>query len=440
MASARSDRFWGDRVYDLIGVVMTLVVAPLVPLVRRSRHGERLDERFGIVPTAARGLARPLWLHAASVGEVLSTEPLIRELRRERPDLPIVVSTTSTTGRATAAERLGADAVMLLPLDVAWIVRRCLRALQPRLLVIVETEIWPALIREVSATGTPVAIVSGRISEPAARRYRRVRWFLRRVLQRIDLIARQSDTDAERMRSLGAPGERIVTLGSLKFARDTGAGPPRPRRGRLSLRAERPIFVAASTQPGEEDLVIDACTGLWQRDPHVLLVVAPRRPDRFAEVAALLERRGLAFVRRSTNGASLDAHTQVLLLDSLGELADAFPAARAVYVGGTMGGVGGHNVLEPAVFARPVSFGPDTTNVAAAAQELLDAGAARRVADAAELASVWGALLDDPESAQSQGRAGRAVVDRQTAVAARTAAVLLPYLGEAAGESRTEPA
>lgn len=417
----------GYALYDAVGAAITVAGVVALPLLRRSRHRDGLDERLGRVPARASRLVRPLWIHAASVGEVLSTEPLIRELRRHRPDLPIVVSTTSWTGRVTAAERLGADAVMLLPADIGWVVRRCVRAVGPRLLVIVETEIWPALIREVVRSGAQVAFVSGRISPEAVRRYRWIDGFLGTVFRQVALFAMQTEDDAARARAIGAPPERIGVLGSLKFARDTATGPPRPRAARLPLPADRPVLVAASTQPGEEPMVLDACAAVWQAHPEVLLVLAPRRPERFAEVALLLQQRGLPFLRRSAR-EPLTPTTQVLLLDTLGELADAFPVARAVYVGGTMGGIGGHNVLEPAVFAKPVSFGPDTSNVAAAADALLAAGGAVRVTQAAELAAAWTSALVDPEGARRMGEAARAVVERQSAVAARTAEALLPLL------------
>lgn len=428
--SERTDRGTtaGHLLYDAFGWALTAVGMPMLPLIRRTRHGRGIDERLGKLPRAARGLARPLWLHAASVGEVLSTEPLIKELRRHRPDLPIVVSTTSWTGRNTALERLGADAVMLLPLDVAWVVRRCVRDLRPRMLVVVETEIWPTLVREVARTGAALALVSGRVSPGAAERYRRVGWFLRGVLDRFVLFLMQTEEDAARMRSIGAPAERIRVVGSLKFARDTASRPPRPRGARLTLPSDRCILVAASTQPGEEEMVLDAFVGMWQSRPDLLLVIAPRRPARFDEVAKLLTERGVAFERRSENRGRLAPTTRVYLLDSLGELADAFPAARAVFVGGTTGSIGGHNVLEPAVFGKPVSFGPDTRNVAAAAEELLAGGGATRVRGAADLRSEWARLVADVDLAQRTGAAARNVVERQAAVAERTAEALLPYL------------
>lgn len=439
MPSEPVRRSLGYAFYDVVGVVLTVVGALGLPLLRLSRHRQGLEERLGRIPKKAVRRARPLWIHAASVGEVLSTEPLIKELRRHRPGMPVVVSTTSWTGRETAA-RLGADAVMLLPLDIRWVVRRAVRAVRPRMFVTVETELWPALLREVARSGAPIALVSGRISTAALRRYRFAGRFLRAVLGQVTLFAMQSEEDAERVRAIGAPAERVCVIGSLKFARDTAAGPPRARGARLLLPEGRPVLVAASTQPGEEEMVLDACSVVWRRHADAFLVLAPRRPERFAEIAHLLEQRRVPFVRRSERGAGVTAEHRVLLLDTLGELADSFPAARAVYVGGTMGKIGGHNVLEPAVFGRPVSFGPDTANVAASADALVAAGGATRVGDASGLAAVWVALLDDEALAQRMGQAARTVVERQAAVAARTAEALLPLLPEDHVDAESESA
>lgn len=429
----------GYAFYDVAGWVLTAIGTVAWPLLRFGPRRLAVEQRLGRLPPRAAQLVRPLWIHAASVGEVLSIEPLIKELRRHRPDLPIVLSTTSLTGRATA-ERLGADAVMLLPLDIEWIMRRCVRTLRPRLLVLIETEIWPGLIREVVRNGAPVALVSGRISAPALRRYRQIAGFLRRVLGQVALFAMQTEDDAERIRAIGAPADRVVVLGSLKFARDTAAGPPRPSGTRRQLPTDRPVFVAASTQPGEEAMILDACVDLWRTRPEALLVLAPRRPERFDEVAQLLDQRRIAYARRSTQATPIRPEQQVLLLDTLGELADAFPAALAAYVGGTMAKVGGHNVLEPAVFAKPVAFGPDTRNVAAAAEALVAAGGATRIDGAAQLAASWRTLLENPERARAMGLAARGVVERQSAVAAQTAEALLPLLGEEDAGVEPEPA
>jgi 3-deoxy-D-manno-octulosonic-acid transferase len=414
----------GYAAYDIAGIVLAVLALPVLPWLCLTRHGRGLGERLGMLPDAARTLDRPIWLHAASVGEVLATEALVTQLRQQYPHLPVVISTTTVTGREAARTRLPIDAAFLLPLDVGWVVDRVMRTLRPRCLVLVETEIWPALVRAAARAGVPRLIVSGRISERAAARYEWITWLTRAVLALVDAFAMQTADDARRVIALGAPPGRVRVLGNLKFARSaatpTGATEP-------ALVAGRPLLVAVSTHPGEERVVLDACVPLWQ-DRTLLLVIAPRRPERFDEVATLLDELGLHYERRSQIGTLVQAQTQVLLLDTLGELPALLPAARAVFVGGTLAPVGGHNVAEPALFAKPVAFGPRTENVAAAAAALLAAGAATRVQNATELSAEWRRLLVDPAGATRMGARGRAVVEAGAGIAQQTLELIREYV------------
>lgn len=417
-------------VYDLLGTLVGLMAVPFLPLLALTRYRHGLGERLGWLPPAVRALRAPVWVHAASVGEVLAADPLVQQLRRQRPDLQVVVSTTSIPGRETARSRLGADAVMLLPIDVCWILSRVMRRLQPRCLVIVETEMWPALIHAAARRAVPAVIVSGRVSVRAAGRYVWVRWLTRAMLERVSACAMQTDADAARIVALGAPSARVTVVGSLKFARAAGAGAAPAAVSELpALLGDRPILVAASTHPGEERLVLDACMPLWPEHPDLLLLIAPRRPERFDEVAQLLAGDGVRHERRSQVHGTVKAATQVLLLDTLGELLDVLPAARGALVGGTIAPVGGHNVLEPAMCGTPVAFGPHTANVAVAAAALLAGGGAVEVRDAAQLCGEWRRLLSAPEAAREMGRRGRAIVETHAAVAEQTFDILRPLLG-----------
>jgi 3-deoxy-D-manno-octulosonic-acid transferase len=417
-------------VYDVLGTIAGVAALPLLPLLALTRHGHGLAERCGWMPRAARRLRTPVWVHAASVGEVLAAEPLVQQLRTQRPDLQLMVTTTSLPGRDTARRRLGADAVMLLPADVCWVVGRVMRRLRPRCLVIVETELWPALIRAAARRAVPCVIVSGRISPRAAERYAWVRWLTRSMLARVSACAMQTDADAARIVALGAPPARVHVVGSLKFAREAGAiAAPGTVSPLVAQLGERPLLIAASTHPGEEQLVLDACAPLWPEHADLLLLIAPRRPERFEEVSQLLARHGVPCQRRSRGGETIAAATRVLLLDTLGELLDVLPAARGVFVGGTIAPVGGHNVLEPAVFGKPVAFGLHTANVADAAAALLRDGGAVQVHDAGELCAEWRRLLADPAAAREMGRRGRAVVEARAAVAEQTFEVVRPLLG-----------
>ena len=407
--------------YDLVGSLLGLLLLPVAPILLLTRYRRGLAERCGRLPPPAIGLRRPVWIHAASVGEVLAAEPLVRELRRHDPRLPILVSTTTVTGRETARTQLPADAVTLAPLDVRWIVDRVMRRIAPRCLVLVETELWPALLRAASSRRIPIVLVSGCISARSTARYARVGWLTRAVLPQIRTFAMQTPADVERIVSLGAPAERVHVVGNLKFARGVvAAGAATPPAG-AALVAGRRLLIGASTHAGEEQLVLDACDALWADHPDVLLLLAPRRPERFDEVAALVERRGLVCARRSRTPGPIASTTQVLLLDTLGELPGFFPAATAVFVGGTTVPVEGHNVLEPAVYGKPVAFGPRVANVRDAAEALLAAGAATLVHDAAALRTEWERLLADAEAAPRMGAQGRAVVETRAAVAAHTA-------------------
>jgi len=413
--------------YDLAGMVLSLCALPLLPFLLLTRHGRGLGERLGYIPDALRALPRPLWVHAASVGEVLAAEPLIERLRQ--PHVRIIVSTTTVTGRETARQRLAVDGVLLLPIDVRWIVERVMRALRPRCLVIVETEIWPALIRAATRHGVPCVMVSGRVSARATSRYALIRWLTRAVLSQLSACGMQTGADAARLIAMGAPAERVQVLGSLKFAREA-VGTDRAATTTTALFEDRPLLVAASTHPGEEQLVLDACAQLWAEYPRLLLLIAPRRPERFDEVDRLLAHRGVRHARRTALRAAVGEATQVLLLDTIGELPDVLAAATAVFVGGTVAPVGGHNVLEPAVCGKPVAFGPHTANVRAAAEVLIDSGAAVCVHDAAELAAEWRRLLAQPALAHERGAKGRAVIAAHAAVAERTAALVRRHMAE----------
>jgi 3-deoxy-D-manno-octulosonic-acid transferase len=419
--------------YDAAGILLGISTAPFLPLLLLTRHGGSLSERLGRLPSDARDLCRPVWIHAASVGEVLAAAAFIDEVRRHWPDRHILVSTTSLAGRETARARSGADAVMLLPLDVRPVVDRVIRHVQPCCLVLVETEIWPALIRAAARQRVPCMMVSGRVSARAAGRYAQVRWLTRPVLAQMNAFAMQTDADAARIVSLGAPPERVQVIGSLKYARgnrgDSAAEQTAAEQARAMVDG-RPLLIAASTHPGEEQMALDACAPLWREHPDLLLLVAPRRPERFDEVDELLARLGVSWERRSRLSGAIRRATRVLLLDTLGELPNLLSAARGVFVGGTIVPVGGHNVLEPALFGKPAAFGPFTSNVAAAADALLEHGAAVRVHSARELRTTWEALLRRPQLAEEMGARGRAVVAARGAVAQRTFEVVRRCLGE----------
>lgn len=389
---------------------------------RNRAYFSRIEERLGILPASfdSTGMGS-LWLHAVSVGEVLSAVELIRRVRAARPDLDLFVSTATLAGRATAEQRLAGlvRGIFYAPLDYRSVVKRVLRKIRPAAVVIMETEIWPNLYREAKRSGASLLVVNGRISDRALPRYRRWSWFFRHGLALPDAIWVQSEQDVERYALAGAPVERVVSAGNLKY----DFQPPRAIAAEiaefLARVNPREVWVAASTMPpavagdpDEDDAVIAAFRELKREG--LLLILAPRRPERFDAVAEKLTTAGIPFVRRSALGAL--RLPGVLLLDTIGELAAVFERASVVFMGGTLASRGGHNILEPAFFAKPVIAGPHMENFAEMAAEFDAAGALVRVRDAASLAAAVRRALDAPGEtgriAQELAMAKRGVVDR----------------------------
>jgi tetraacyldisaccharide 4'-kinase len=398
---------------------------------RNRGYWRSLPQRFGFLPRSFKQTGPgAIWLHAVSVGEVLACVEFLRRLRAEFPRTRLFVSTSTLAGRAAAGDQLRdlADGVFYAPVDYVWAVRRVLRALRPAAVVIAETEIWPNLFREVHRTGAGLAIVNGRISDRAFPRYLPFRWFFRGVLSAADSILAQTDAMRERFLALEALPERTRTGGNFKYdfaARAAAAGSPVP----ALLERARPgkVWIAASTMPpssagdvDEDDVAIRAFQELAARHPDLLLILAPRKPERFDTAARKLEAAGIPYLRRSRLG---DSDTlplpAVLLLDTIGELSGLFSVADAVFMGGTLARRGGHNILEPAFFAKPVIAGPHMENFQAIADEFRASGAYVEIEDAAGLAGAVARLLDAPELARKIGQRAHLSAEARRGATAR---------------------
>lgn len=411
--------------YDAAGGLAALLALPAWPWLRTRGFADGIEQRLGRVPVAAAGLAAPpIWIHCASVGEALSAAPLVTRVRERCPQRPLVVSTTTTTGRAVACDELRADVATLLPVDALHIVDRVFRRLRPRALLVVETEIWPGLFRAAARVGAPIAVVSGRVSPRTVERGRWAGPLLPAALRQVAVFGMQTVGDAERIVALGAPSDRVHVTGSLKAARVPPADEPAPLPGL----GERRVVIAASTQPGEEEFVLQAFAPLRRVYRDALLLVAPRRPERFDEAAALLDASRLRWLRRSAT-AAVPPECDAVLLDSIGELTRFFSSAWAVFVGGTVAPLGGHNVLEPAAYGRAVAFGPHIENVAAAAEALSAAGGAEMVRSPGELATWWDGLLARRDAADAAGERARAVALARAESLERTWELVAPLLG-----------
>jgi 3-deoxy-D-manno-octulosonic-acid transferase len=373
---------------------------------------------------------RSVWIHAVSVGEVLAARPLVPALRERFPAHRIFLSTTTTTGNAVAKKSVrGVDGLFYAPLDFPHPVRRALEVLNPSLLVLVETELWPNLVHEARRRGTRVALVNGRISPRSFPRYARVRRLLRPLFSEIDLYLMQGDPHADRVRSLGAPPDRVRVTGNLKFdAVEPGRIPERLARLLQGGHDTRPLWVAGSTVGGEEQLVLSAFHRVRQRVPQARLLVAPRHPERFGLVPPLVEAAGFRCLRRSALDPAAWRDGEVLLLDTLGELAQVYALASVVFVGGSLVPSGGHNILEPAVAGKAVVVGPHMENFQEIADQFRSESAMVQVSSPDELAREVSALLLDDERRRRLGERARELVGRNRGAVSRTADALSSLL------------
>ena len=410
---------------------MFVIALPWVPLafLLPARYRDGLSQRFAYYPDSIRRLmasSRPIWIHAASVGEVRSAEALVRELKVLAPARRVLVSTFTATGHRVARAIPGVDAAIYLPLDFAWIVRRALNTFDPSLLVIIETEIWPNLLRAAFRRGIPIALLSGRLSERAFERYSILRAFFCRVLRCFTVLGMQSPGDAARIVQLGAEATRVIVAGSLKYA-------ARPMESHEQMSGSvrdrgRQWVVAGSLHRGEEEILLKALKSARTRCPKLSMVLAPRHPERFDEVEQLLIKSPFAFQRKSRVAAEQYFAHDVLLLDTVGELPEFFAAGDIAFVGGSLIDAGGHNALEPARLKKPILFGPHMTNFASIAEEMKRSGAALEVRDAEELANALVDLLSDADERRRMGDSAEKIASANGAALTQNLRLVERYL------------
>jgi len=423
--------------YSIAIVLAAVVLAPwfLYQALRYRKYVGSVAQRMGVLPVSFNlDGDESIWIHAVSVGEALTVRALLPDLRRQYPDLKIFLSTTTMTGQQIARERLAeVDAVFYFPFDLPVFVNRTLRLVRPRLFIMMETEIWPNLLRACRRTGVKTMMVNGRISSRSYPRYRMARGFFRSVLAHVDTFCMQSHESARRIIDIGADPARVSVTGSLKFESLDSPGAAAGRGEGRVLRffrvpESRPVLLAASTLKGEEAGVLSAFAVVRRTHPAALLIVAPRKPERFDEAEALARAEGWRVVRRSGLVVDSAPEADVVILDTIGELAHLFQVATAVFVGGSLVDHGGHNILEPAVHGKPIVFGPHMSNFAEIAAAFLDGGAALQVASAAELATTWTRLLGDPAERARLGIAARAIVESNRGAKPRTLAAVVALL------------
>jgi 3-deoxy-D-manno-octulosonic-acid transferase len=448
-------------VYFIYSFLMGTAALLLLPywLIRGLRQGkylsnlrERLGLSFGAIDTLPAERPGAIWIHAVSVGELLSCVGLAKRLKEAHPNRPMVVSTTTITGQSLARERLQfADAVFYFPLDWTFCVRRVLQAVRPAIVIVLETEIWPNFLREAKRQDVPVLFVSGRISDRSFSRYQRyfgrvgffLRPFLRNALGNASAFLMQSEKDAERIRALGAPGDRISVSGNLKY--DMELPSETPLSSWLEAEARRqgrsPIVVAGSVVATEEPLALIAFGVVQGEHPNALLVLAPRKPERFEAAAEFIHESRRKFLRRSqlalsghgpgaasTNG-TISRDITVILLDSIGELASLYRLADGAFVGGSLVPSGGHNILEPAAFGKIPVFGPSMENFSEIASRFVAADAAIQVESPEDAGVAWIELLRNPERRNKMAENAKRLVDSSRGATDRVLAEISKFLG-----------
>jgi 3-deoxy-D-manno-octulosonic-acid transferase len=433
--------------YVLYSLLLTLAIFALLPLflldaLRHGKYVAGLRERLGDAPEVDASGRAVIWLHCVSVGETQAARPLARALLERFPSHALVISTTTLTGQRLAREvfRDDAAAVFYFPFDWAWSVRRSLRKVKPSLVLVMETELWPRFLRECRRRDVPVALVNGRISEKSFKGYRRLGGFIKSVVGALTLAVMQTEADAGRIHALGLSPERTRVSGNIKFDADTNTGEQAittELRERFAFDGARPLIIAASTHAPEEAMTLDAfqktCAALASSKRPRLLIV-PRHPERFKEVAALVEASGLSWARRSSPPRADDRACDVVLLDSIGELRAAYPLAALVFVGGSIAPTGGHNVLEPAAAARCIVTGAHTFNFTSIMRDFLERDAlvqlpALNNADApSALAQIFRELLNTDERRCRTGERARAALEESRGATDATIKFLAPLL------------
>ena len=446
-------------IYSFLMGAAALLLLPywLVRGLREGKYLANLRERLGLSTASLDKLpadrAGAIWIHAVSVGELLSSIALAKRLKKAYPGRPLVVSTTTITGQSLARERMPfADAIFYFPLDWSFCVRRVLLAARPSLVVVLETEIWPNFLREARRRNIPVIFIGGRISDRSFARYQRylakfgffLHPFLRSALGNASAFLMQSEKDAERIRALGAPAERVSVSGNLKYDMELPAATP--LSSWLEAEARRqgrsPIVVAGSVVAAEEPLALIAFGVLQGEHPNALLVLAPRKPERFEAAADFIHESRRKFIRRSQlalsgrvngvapgNNGSIPRDVTVILLDTIGELASLYRLADGAFVGGSLVPSGGHNILEPAAFGKIPVFGPSMENFAEIAARFVTADAAIQVESPEDAGVAWIELLRNPERRRTMGENAKHLVDSSRGATDRALAEISKLLG-----------
>jgi 3-deoxy-D-manno-octulosonic-acid transferase len=431
-------------IYSLLLVLGFLILLPrfLFDAFRHGKYVAGFRDRLGLLDPLQTGGRPVIWIHCVSVGETQAARPLVKGLQERFPNHAIAVSTITVTGQKIAREVFKTEAakVFYFPFDWRWIVRRTLRAVNPAAVLIMETELWPNFLRECESRQIPVAIVNGRLSDNSFRRYKIIKGFMSRILRALTLAAVQTDADAERLRKLGLDQSRIFVTSSTKF--DAGSMQAAHSlttefRERFKLDPGSPLILAASTHAPEERIMLEALNLVIASSEFLpRLIIAPRHPERFREVASLIQASGLRSTRRTAAPSASDQVADVILLDSIGELQAVYSLASVVFVGGSIARTGGHNILEPAAVGAAVITGAHTFNFKQIVETFVKAEAVIQLPPLSEgeapieLSSVLKQLLADPDRRTELGRRAMNLVDQNRGATDRTLDLLTSVIAE----------
>ena len=413
--------------YNLLSAIAVLLYLPVLVMKKGPEDRTRfIRERLG----ASHYSKTDIWVHAVSVGEVIACVPFLKMLKKEFPDKSIVFSTTTYTGQKIAHERFPeACRIMYIPCDTWLCVNRAANGLRPEIFITIETELWPALFSALKKNASRIIILNGRISNKSFKGYRRLSYFMKKLLAHVDFLYMQGEADAEKIKAIGADKNRVSVMGNFKYDISFDASGAPDWLENINGR----ILLAASTHKGEEEIVLNAYDSIRQACPDLKLIIAPRHPERFKETEEILKKRNLNFVRRSALSVGahrVDVPFNIILLDTIGELSRVFSKVTIAFVGGSLVPVGGHNILEPAYWAKPMIFGPYMDNFPMA-KEFLDQAAAVKVNDAHEIVVAVTDLLNNSEKAGRMGLKAKAMVEKNAGAVKKAIELVRGFLGTA---------
>jgi 3-deoxy-D-manno-octulosonic-acid transferase len=401
-------------------------------MVTKGKYKKGLRQRLGFIPPLCTGAGfipqvknkDIIWVHAVSVGEVIAASPIIDAIRKKFPKYSFLISTVTDTGQDMAKKAISdPKEIIYFPLDFRWIVNKVLKSIKPKLLIMVETELWPNFIRETKKREIPLAVVNGRISPGSFKGYRVIKPFLKKVISNINLFSMQSELDKERIISLGAPEEKVHTTGNVKFdGLKTEVSDREKLTKELKISSKDLVLVAGSTHPKEEEIILDIYQKAKEEFPSLRLILAPRHPERIKEVASLCKNRSFSYIRRSqlSNIQDQGSRIKIILLDTIGELAKVYSLATVVFVGGSLVPVGGHNILEPAALGKVPLFGPYMHNFTESARLLLEEKGGIQVRDKEELLERILNLLKNAKERKELGINAQRIVKKHQGASERT--------------------